>query len=186
MLKEVREITNQLAAIDKCISDEDIIENVLNSLLELYEEFVSSFIYCENAPSFVVLTSFLLYDEICRELRNNRCQQVELLTAKGKISYRCGGRATTDVKSGNIGWKLLNKDVYCHWCGSPEHLLRVCPDFKVELTKRATERNKKNIKALAVTKNSDSDGSNEQFFYDDFAADFDSLEEVVLYLVNLD
>ena len=71
MLKEVREITNQLAAIGECISDEDIIENILNSLLESYEGFVSSITYRENAPSFVEFTSLLLHDEVCHELSNN-------------------------------------------------------------------------------------------------------------------
>ena len=71
MLKEVREITNQLAAIGECISDEDIIENVLKSLLESYEGFVSLVTYRENAPSFVELTSLLQHNKVCRELRNN-------------------------------------------------------------------------------------------------------------------
>ena len=40
-LKEVQEITNQLATIDECISNKDIIENILNSLPKSYEGFVN-------------------------------------------------------------------------------------------------------------------------------------------------
>ena len=87
MLKEVREITNQVAMIGVCISDEDIIKNVLNSLLESYKGFVSSVSYRKNAPSFVELTNLLLYDEVRCELKNNQRQQAEVLAAKGKISY---------------------------------------------------------------------------------------------------
>ena len=154
-------------------------------MLESYEGFVSSTTYLENAPSFVELTSLLLDDKVCRELRSNRHQQGEVLAAKGEISYQRGGSASTDVKSDNAGRKLLNKNVCCHWCGSPEHLLRASPKFKEEIIKCTTERNK-NIKALAVTKDSDSDDSDKQFFDDDFAANLDSSEKVAVHLVNLD
>ena len=86
----------------------------MTSLPKLYEGFVSSVTYRENAPSFVELMSLLLHNEVCRELRKNQRQQAKVLAAKGKISYRCGGPASTNVKSDNAGRKLLNKNVCCH------------------------------------------------------------------------
>ena len=107
------------------------------------------------------------------------------MAAKGEISYRRGGSTSTDVKSDNVGRKLLNKNVCCHWCGSPKHLLHASPKFKEEITKCTTERNM-NIKALAVTKDSNSNDSDKQFFDDDFAANLDSSEKAAVHLVNLD
>ena len=63
ILKEVKDVSNQLIAIGEAIPNEEIVEHVLNVLPESYEHFISSIGLRDQLPTVTTLTGLLLHDE---------------------------------------------------------------------------------------------------------------------------
>ena len=91
-LKEVKDISNQLIAIGKTVSNDEIVEHVLNALPESYEHFVSSIGLRDRLPDVTTLTELLLHDEARRELRGNRrlATEAHLARSSQRLNSRKG------------------------------------------------------------------------------------------------
>ena len=83
-LKEIREITNQLSAIGDSIKEHEIVEHILNSMLESYDNIINT-IGCRSIYlPFTELTRILMHKEVCRELRLTKRATTEALMVKVK------------------------------------------------------------------------------------------------------
>ena len=71
-LKEIKDISNQLIPIGETVSNNEIVEHVLNVLFESYEYFVSSIGLRDRLSDVTLLTGLLLHDEARRELQRSR------------------------------------------------------------------------------------------------------------------
>ena len=107
------------------------------------------------------------------------------MMVKGKTPTRHSRLAPAEVKLGSACKQLLIKNMYYNWCGSLEHLLQNCLDFKTEITTRVAEHSKKKIKALAIINDLDSNDLEEQFFDKDFGANLNSIDKVTVHLIDL-
>ena len=165
-LKEVKDISNQLIAIGETVSNDEIVEHVLNALPKSYEHFVSSIGLRDHLPDVTTLTGLLLHDEARRELCGSRRLATEAHLARSSrrlnlrkgISQknRSGQRTSTHAATTDNGTSKL---AY-HWCFKDSHLMRDCPDLSAELRRRADDHKKKSGTVANATTFSD---SNEEF-----------------------
>ena len=91
-LKEVKDISNQLIAIGETVSNDEIVEHVLNALPESYEHFVSSIGLRDRLPDVTTLTGLLLHDEAQWELRRSRrlATEAHLARSSRRLNSRKG------------------------------------------------------------------------------------------------
>ena len=62
-LNKVKDVSNQLIAFGGAVSNNEIVEHVLNALPHTYEHFVSSIGLRDQLPDVTLLTSLLLHDK---------------------------------------------------------------------------------------------------------------------------
>ena len=149
-LKEIREVTNQLSAIGDSIKEHEIVEHILNSMPENYDNIINT-IGCKSIyPPLTKLTRILMHEEVRRERRLTKRAIAKALMikvkgqAKGARSTFRGGcctkRSTAEVKRDDSGQKngtTASPNNCCGWCGKSTHFLKDCEEFTSELKHRA-------------------------------------------------
>ena len=71
-LKDVKDVSNQLIAIGKPISNDKIVEYVLNALPKSYENFMSFIGLWNQLPSITTFKGLLLHDKARKELQQSK------------------------------------------------------------------------------------------------------------------
>ena len=104
-LKEVNDVSNQLVAIGEAVSNDKVVEHVLNALPESYEYFVSTIGLRDQLPDVNTLTGLLLHDEARRELWGSEQAIAEVHLARS--SRRLGPHKDTTSK-GHLSPKSNN------------------------------------------------------------------------------
>ena len=86
-LKEVKDVSNQLIAIGRMVTNDEIVEHVLNAFPESYENFVSSIGLQDRLPNMTTLTGLLLHDEARQELKSSKHVIAEAHLARNIVKY---------------------------------------------------------------------------------------------------
>jgi hypothetical protein len=112
-LQHLKELINELAGVGERITDAEVVEHVLMALPESYEGLVNTLMYRPALPTVAELTSILMQDNLCREIKGKRNDGEALLVkggAKKVFTNRKDDSRHKPKKSGE-----------CHFCGSKDH-----------------------------------------------------------------
>jgi hypothetical protein len=68
-LNQIQGVLNQLASISVIVADSELIIQILSTLPNSWEVLTSNFMYRTAMPSFTELTTMMLQEELCREIK---------------------------------------------------------------------------------------------------------------------
>ena len=140
----VKSLNDDLACIDECIKDVEIVQVLLNGLLECHANLVQSFAIQKSLPSLEDLQQVLVAEEHRMQAKHGGTSNhggEEVLFSKGKNMGKIkvkskdtlDGKGSSSSSSGKQGDRSKLK---CFYCGKKGH-------FSIECLKRKREQGEK-------------------------------------------
>ncbi|KAB2613130.1 retrotransposon protein [Pyrus ussuriensis x Pyrus communis] len=145
-LEEFNKMIAELLNLEKKIKDEDKALILMNSLLESYESFVTTWIYGRETINFDEISSAVMNHEV-RNLDRQERNNYESLMVRGRSKERKSAnrkKSKSRTRGNSSNRKFLDKDE-CAFCHEKGHWKQDCPKIKAKNKERKYEDSEANI-----------------------------------------
>ena len=144
-LVKIKDLKEQLAAVEEIIPDSSLVQTVLDGLPDSYQSFASTLRLLmkgnPNAIKFEELMAILLQEEQSRKNRSNMrvADQAFMAGQRGKAKAFTNNKPkpapSNNSKSEKDGDKQKKKGK-CNYCREPGHFIKECPKLKEKESKK--------------------------------------------------